>query len=155
MQKRLKGLQKSAVKYLGAEANDKHFKLIFLDIGLGQRLAGLQSKDVMEDPLRSYEGRLAEQFVGQQLLAESDTASEDRQLYYWKRQKKCSTAEVDFLLVRDGHIIPVEVKSGKSGSLKSLHLYLSKYGGQGLCLQETNEIKTLANITFLPLCTIL
>lgn len=142
---------------LGAEASGKHFKCLFLDIGLGQRLSGISPAEVIKsaDLLKTYEGRLAEQFVGQQLLAESETASEGRKLYCWIRGEKSSTAEVDYLIVRDGKIYPVEVKSGKSGSLKSLHLFLEKFGGTGLCLQNIRQITNHEKLTFLPLATVL
>jgi predicted AAA+ superfamily ATPase len=45
-------------------------------------------------------------------------------LQFWVREKKESTAEVDYLFQHDGLIIPIEVKSGKEGTLKSLHSYM-------------------------------
>ena len=56
---------------LGASAHDKVFKLVFLDIGLGQRLSGLKVNEISssQNILKVYNGKLAEQFVGQQLLA--------------------------------------------------------------------------------------
>lgn len=138
---------------LSAETDDKTFKLVFLDIGLGQALAGVSVKDLLmaDDLVATYEGRLSEQFVGQELLAGSSGASEGGQLFYWKRHAHGSSAEVDYLLSREGRIIPVEVKSGASGRLRSLHLYLDTYGSQGLCLQDSNLCETNRNISFLPL----
>ncbi|MEY3903342.1 MAG: hypothetical protein RL189_2648 [Pseudomonadota bacterium] len=138
---------------LATETDDKTFKLVFLDIGLGQALAGVNVKDLLmaDDLVETYEGRLSEQFVGQELLAGSLGASEGGQLFYWKRHAHGSSAEVDYLLSREGKVIPVEVKSGASGRLRSLHLYLDTYGGQGLCLQDTNRCEINRNIQFLPL----
>ena len=138
---------------LAAETDDKTFKLVFLDIGLGQTLAGVNVKDLLmaDDLVTTYEGRLSEQFVGQELLAGSRGASEGGQLFYWKRHAHGSSAEVDYLLSREGKIIPVEVKSGASGRLRSLHLYLDTYGDQGLCLQDTNRCEINRNVEFLPL----
>ena len=85
---------------------------------------------------RTFDGRLAEQFVGQELLAESLLGSEGRNLYYWAREAKSSTAEVDYLVARQGKVFPLEVKAGKSGSLKSLHRYLQEFGGEGVVLQR-------------------
>jgi hypothetical protein len=48
-------------------------------------------------------------------------------LYYWARSAKGSTAEVDYLTVIDGKIVPVEVKSGPAGRLRSLHLLLNTF----------------------------
>lgn len=138
---------------LAAETDDKTFKLVFLDIGLGQALAGVNVKDLLmaDDLVATYEGRLSEQFVGQELLAGSRGASEGGQLFYWKRHAHGSSAEVDYLLSREGKVIPVEVKSGASGRLRSLHLYLDTYGGQGLCLQDSNRFEINRNVQFLPL----
>jgi len=106
---------------LGATANAKKFKTAMVDIGLLQRLCQIpvEMEFKQENLLAIYRGKLAEQFVAQELLALNDT-----QIYYWSREAKSSNAEVDFLAVCDGKIYPVEVKSGAGGSLKSLHLML-------------------------------
>ena len=144
---------------LGAEASDKVFKLIFFDIGLGQKWAGFSPTETLESDnlLALYEGRLAEQFVGQQLLAESASASEDRALYCWIRAAKSSNAEVDYIIVREGKIIAVEVKAGKAGSLRSFHVLKEKFPQihQLICLQQTSAIKTIQGIIFMPLVSIL
>jgi len=77
------------------------------------------------DLLLLNRGAIAEQFVGQELLAYQDPFNE-AQLYYWSREQKSSQAEVDYLFNIDSKIIPLEVKSGKTGSLKSLHLLLKE-----------------------------
>ena len=69
-----------------------------------------------------YKGFLAEQFVGQELLAAGQN-----ELCYWSREAKSSSAEVDYLIVREGEIVPIEVKSGVSGKLRSMHLLLKTY----------------------------
>jgi len=70
------------------------------------------------DLLNIYRGAMAEQFVGQEL-----SISQKENIYYWSRRAKSSSAEVDFVVTIDGRIYPVEVKSGSSGRLKSLHLF--------------------------------
>jgi hypothetical protein len=64
---------------------------------------------------------------------------------------------VDFLLARSGNIVPVEVKNGKAGSLKSLHLLLETYPSVklALCIQNTDEISEVGKIRFAPLYSIL
>jgi len=118
---------------LGASANEKRFKAAFLDVGLMQRLCGLPVDREMRhrDLLDIYRGRLAEQFVAQELLV-----THRRELYYWSREARGSQAEVDFLAVHGGRIHPVEVKSGTGGQLRSLHLALQTYPacGEGLVL---------------------
>ena len=53
--------------------------------------------------------------------------SQNSDLHYWARRAKGSTAEVDYLVVVDGTIVPVEVKSGASGHLRSMHLLLKEH----------------------------
>ena len=54
-------------------------------------------------------------------------------IHYWERQVKHSTAEVDYLLPWNQEVLPVEVKSGHKGHMKSLQQFLSeKNGGKAL-----------------------
>ena len=139
---------------LGATANPKKFKGFMLDIGLLQRLCqvpvALELKQ--ESLLAMYRGKLAEQFVAQELQAWHGSP-----LFYWARNARGSSAEVDFLVVRDGKIYPVEVKSGAGGSLRSLHLMLKKYPNcpRGLILYSS-IYKNLPeqNLVFLPLYSV-
>jgi len=109
---------------LGATANPKKFKASFLDIGLMQSLCQVQTDIEMrqEDLLAIYRGRLAEQFVAQELLAWGK-----RELFYWSRDARNSNAEIDFLVAGNGVIHPVEVKSGPAGKLRSMHMILKDY----------------------------
>ncbi|MCD6292505.1 MAG: ATP-binding protein [Deltaproteobacteria bacterium] len=109
---------------LGATANPKKFKASVLDIGLLQRLCQVpvELELQQENLLAIYRGKLAEQFVAQELLAWQSS-----ELFYWSRDARGSSAEVDFLTVKKGEIYPVEVKSGSGGSLRSLHLMLKNY----------------------------
>ncbi len=136
---------------LSATAKEKKFKACFLDVGLMQRLCEVAADVALrqDNLLAIYNGQLAEQFVAQEMLAWQDS-----ELYYWARDAKSSSAEVDYLSVREGRIYPVEVKSGAGGRLKSLHLLLQSYPNcpQGLVLysgpwHELPEQKLL----FLPL----
>ena len=106
---------------LAAFASTKKFKIIFLDVGLFQSLAGIpvDFEFRKNNLLDIYNGMLAEQFVGQELLANGKEG-----LYYWSRENKSSNAEIDFLIIDKGEIKPIEVKSGAAGRLKSLHLFL-------------------------------
>jgi len=116
---------------LGATASSKTFKALMLDIGLMHSLSGMPSEvEYAKTDLHAiYRGAMAEQFVGQEM-----TVSQNGSLYYWARQAKNSSAEVDFLAVLDGTIHPVEVKSGATGSLKSLHLFMETYRNCGNAL---------------------
>jgi len=109
---------------LGAAASERKFKALMLDVGLMQHLCGMpvQVEFAKTDLLSIYQGALAEQFVGQELVAAGQS-----ELYYWAREARSSNAEVDYLIAPDGKIHPIEVKSGASGKLKSLHLLLQEY----------------------------
>ncbi|MBM4163751.1 MAG: ATP-binding protein [Lentisphaerae bacterium] len=109
---------------LDAEASERHFKPLLLDIGLCNNMCGLHLPDAT-DLLGAHEGRLAEQFIGQELHALAPTFQE-RPLFYWHRESKNANAEVDYLYAHESHVIPVEVKAGTSGSLKSIQRFLSE-----------------------------
>ena len=49
-------------------------------------------------------------------------------LFYWNREKRGSAAEVDYLLPMEAQVLPVEVKAGKTGTLRSLHVFLQEKG---------------------------
>jgi predicted AAA+ superfamily ATPase len=111
---------------LSAEENDKFFKLLFLDTGLVSTLLNLSYQALQsEDLLQVNSGALAEQWVGQALLHSLDP-HEQPYLHYWAREERSSSAEVDYVIAGQGKVIPVEVKAGKSGSLKSMHVFLKE-----------------------------
>ncbi len=111
---------------LDAESSADIFKAIFLDIGLANNISGLKLAET-DELIAVYEGRLAEQFVGQELL-NSGQWFEEKELFYWAREKKNANAEIDYLLAHRNRVVPVEVKAGKTGGLKSLHLFLHEKG---------------------------
>jgi predicted AAA+ superfamily ATPase len=98
-------------------------RLQILDTGLLNYFVGLQKEIIGTNDLNSiYQGTMIEHLMGQELLAFQFTALS--KLQFWVRAKNQSTAEVDFLFQYDGLLIPIEVKSGASGSLRSLHIYM-------------------------------
>ena len=111
---------------LGAEADDRHYKLVMVDVGLMQNLCGATEQLLHGDPMRINDGAVAEQFVGQELLAHR-SPYERPELFYWHRRKSSSSAEVDYLAPAAGRVIPVEVKSGTVGRLRSLALFVERY----------------------------
>jgi predicted AAA+ superfamily ATPase len=139
---------------LGATANQKKFKASLMDIGLLQRICQVPAElELQQDNmLAMYRGKLAEQFVAQELLAWHSS-----ELYYWARDARGSNAEVDYLAVHESKIYPVEVKSGMGGSLRSLHLMLEKYPNcpYGLVLYDgTYKMRSEQKIMFLPLYSV-
>jgi predicted AAA+ superfamily ATPase len=111
---------------LRAEVNDKMFKALFLDIGLMSSSLGIKLTELTTDNnVMINQGALTEQFIGQHLLY-NRPYYEKPELFYWNREVKSSSAEVDYLWTINSSIIPVEVKAGKTGSLKSLQVFISE-----------------------------
>ena len=65
---------------------------------------------------------MIEHLVGQEILAHQYLSLSS--LYFWVREKSTSNAEVDYLYPYEGKLIPIEVKSGATGKLKSLHIFM-------------------------------
>lgn len=110
---------------LQADIEEKVYKLLFLDIGLMNAICGLNWRVIsqLDDIKLVNEGAIAEQFIGQHLQALlSETPN--RELTYWLREGRSSNAELDFVIALEGHLIPIEVKSGATGRLKSLHQFM-------------------------------
>ena len=112
---------------LGAEADDRTFKVLFLDVGLLCHSCGLRVVDVenVADLILVNNGAACEQLVGQHLLM-SGAFHEEPNLNCWMRDKPNANAEVDYLMALGPRVIPVEVKAGATGRLKSLHLFMSE-----------------------------
>jgi predicted AAA+ superfamily ATPase len=106
---------------LGAEEDRDVWKPLFLDIGLMNHANGLRESffSGVSDADLVNEGAIAEQFVGQQLLYRKGN-SELPTLHYWLREGSKNNAEVDYVIEDGMNVLPVEVKSGKSGTLRAL-----------------------------------
>jgi len=100
-------------------------KLICLDSGIVNFVAKIQEEVFLTDEIQDiWRGKIAEQIVGQELLSRNYSISEKR--IFWRRNKLGSEAEIDFIFAFKGKLIPVEVKSGVIGKLKSLHLFMDE-----------------------------
>lgn len=111
---------------LSSTQSEKKFKILFLDVGLVKRACGLDTALLFtEDLMLINQGVLTEQFVGQELICFS-AGKEAGNLFFWNREEKRSSAEVDFILSIHGEIIPIEVKSGVTGRLKSLKIFMEE-----------------------------
>ena len=107
--------------------DERKFKIAFLDVGLMQNALGVQDSIILDDSVMKINaGSIAEQFVAQELLACADPYA-DQKLHFWAREARGSNAEVDFLVEFEGMPIPIEVKAGARGSLKSMRLFLKEY----------------------------
>lgn len=140
---------------LGAEANPKKRKMLLLDTGIFQRLLGLNISEILfEDDFDIInKGAIAEQFVGLELLKNSSCYRQEN-LYFWHREAKSSNAEVDYVIQQNETILPIEVKSGKKGSMQSLFLFLSeKETSYGIRFSLENY-SSYENIKVLPIYSV-
>ena len=102
-------------------------KLLPLDVGLANSIVGVPVQTLLSSPVESVlQGRVAESVVGQLLLCADTTANAN--LHFWVRETSRANAEVDYLVSTSFGLVPVEVKAGTAGTLKSLHQYLQRSG---------------------------
>lgn len=112
---------------LATDSNPRIAKLVMLDVGLMHAALRIDAAFIQEpDLLAIHRGAVAEQFAAQELLA-CGPADREPELYFWSREERSSQAEVDFLIASGSKVLPIEIKSGSSGSLKSLHLFLDSH----------------------------
>lgn len=112
---------------IGAEINSKIFKMILIDVGLVSTLLGLKLHQFqnIDDILLINKGAIAEQVVGQLLQLLFPYYVEPK-LYYWSRELQSASAEIDYLIQDSQRLIPIEVKAGSVGKLRSLHQFMSE-----------------------------
>jgi predicted AAA+ superfamily ATPase len=110
---------------LASEIKEKYFKEVFLDTGLCSAALGLNYLQIQSIGELSIinKGAIAEQVVGQMLRTISPFYVEPA-LYYWHRDAEGASAEIDYVIQHGNQVIPIEVKAGSTGSLKSLHLFM-------------------------------
>ena len=140
---------------LGAEVNHRKCKMLLLDTGIFQRLLNLQLSDIFfsDDFEVVNKGAIAEQFVGLELIKNSPPYTPEN-LYFWTREKDKSQAEVDYLIQRNEKIIPIEVKSGRSGKMQSMHLFLAEKRSEYGIRTSLENFTKYDNIQIYPLYAI-
>lgn len=111
---------------LATTANDKKYKLLMLDVGMVNCAMRLSAEILMDENLiLLHRGAIAEQFVGQELLAYAPFYR-DEELYFWHRDKPGASSEVDYVIAIGSDIYPVEVKAGSTGRLKAMQIYIDE-----------------------------
>jgi hypothetical protein len=117
---------------LGSEADAKVRKMLLLDTGLTLRILNMSvgqssnlTQSVLTDTVADLvnRGPLAELVFGLEVV-HNETPNLRGSLYYWTRQAKSSLAEIDYVLPFAGKVLPVEVKSGTQGGMKSLWMFM-------------------------------
>lgn len=96
------------------------FKIYVSDLGLLCAKKDLAAHDIlyMVEEINDFKGGMAENYVNVQLTINGYTT------YYWESERK---AEIDFVIQRDGKLIPIEVKSADNTRAKSLKVYMETY----------------------------
>ena len=128
-------------------------RLQFLDTGILNYSLNIQA-DMLGIPDLSdiYKGSVIPHIIYQELL--SLNSLKQNKPPFWVREKKQSSAEVDIVITYDNKAIPVEIKSGSTGKLRSLHQFIDVcphsyairvYGGE----YKVQKIKTPAGKPFI------
>ena len=99
------------------------FKIYVSDLGLLSAKKEIDANDIlyMVDELNDFKGGMAENYVNVQLSINGYST------YYWESERG---AEIDFIIQREGKIIPIEVKSADNTRAKSLKVYMDTYKPQ-------------------------
>lgn len=115
----------TTVKAPAIPAQTRQPKLIWVDSGIMNFSVDIQTEYLQNSSLLDvWKGHAAEQIVAQELRVVLDRNYRNEQ-YFWVRDKKGSTAEVDFVWQYQSAILPIEVKSGTNAHLRSLHSFMS------------------------------
>lgn len=106
--------------------NSDYYKVFFIDIGLLNSVSKTPWKKWNESQLNELvnKGIMAEQFVAQELI--SHNSSIKSKLHYWLKDKNPKKSEVDFVVDIDESVMAIEVKSGKTGTVKSLIQFMGE-----------------------------
>lgn len=102
-------------------------RLQFLDTGLVNHALGIQADMIgLKDLSSAYKGSVIPHIITQEVISLNTTSYVKPA--FWVRQKKQSTSEIDLVLSHTGKIIPIEIKSGPVGTLRSLHQFVERSG---------------------------
>ncbi len=114
---------------LQADLKENVYRLLFLDVGLMNAICGVGWETPQATGATDWvnAGTSAEQFIGQHLQSLL-ARRPNRELTYWLREGRSNNAEVDYVVELADQIVPVEVKAGRVGTLKSLHQFAAEQG---------------------------
>lgn len=137
----LEDIQKPLENYKNIDS----FKIYISDIGLLCAKKEIIPEDILylSKELNDFKGGMTENYVNIHLNINGYTQ------YYWKAQR--GTGEVDFIIMREGKIIPVEVKSADNTRAKSLEIYMKKYNPEYAVKISSKNFGFENNIKSIPL----
>ena len=100
-------------------------RLQFLDTGLVNNELGIQSEMLLfKDLSNSYKGAVIPHLITQELISLNTLTN--KKPNFWVREKKQSSSELDLVFTYRDKVIPIEIKSGTEGTLKSLHQFVEQ-----------------------------
>lgn len=139
---------------LHSQINEKKIKIIPCDIGLYQRLHGLDIAELISSDSNELvnKGAAAEIITGTEFISYS-SPNRKAQLYYWHKENG-SNAEVDYLTVVNDEVIPVEVKSSARGKMQSLRLFLKTHSSSYGIRTALENSSTYGEIRVIPACAL-
>lgn len=112
---------------LGAEENSNYVKYLFLDLGLMQTMLGTPAAEILMSSDIDFvnKGAASEMFAGLELMKNHDCFYK-ADMYYWQNMARGTNAEIDYLIGKEGKVLPIEVKANTKGSMQSLWLFMRK-----------------------------
>lgn len=111
---------------LGGETKDNFRKAVLVDVALFHALAGTPAGERFPEWTSlspDVRGQLTDQLAAQSLRTAGDPTGDGPELFYWQREGG-RPGEIDYVVSVSGRVIPVELKAGTSGSMKSLHQFM-------------------------------
>lgn len=136
---------------LGAEVKSKYTKYLVMDTGLMLRIQGMDTDNDSEAADFIFnsttidlvnKGSIAEMFAGLEFVKHSNPRI-PIDLFYWENTAKGASAEVDFITTYKNSVMPIEIKSGTSGKMKSLRLFITSRNLPGGIRSSLENFTTL------------
>jgi uncharacterized protein len=137
---------------IGAEANPKKTKYLILDTAIYMHILGYKSQEVLLSSDIDFvnKGALAELHTGIELV-KAGFQYKLPELFYWHREEKNADAELDYLIQKNEQLLPIEVKAGKAGKMKSLHIFLKEKQWQKAIKVSLENFEEVGNVKTVPL----
>ena len=113
---------------LGAEEDTRYRKYLFMDTGLMLSYLSFPASDILLSSEADFvnKGAISEMFAGLEIIKYNDEITRPS-LYYWQHNSRNGNSEIDYLLAKDGKVMPVEVKASTRGSMQSLYIFMRKH----------------------------
>lgn len=123
------------------------FKLFILDVGLLGAMCGLDASTIVDGNriFTEFKGALTEQYVLQELILHHEA------FYYAKAN---SRQEIDFLIQKDGKVVPIEVKAEENLKAKSLRIFVDENSSEIAYRTSMTNYRKESWMTNIPLYTI-